>query len=175
MSHRSPRDAGFTLLEVMVAVVLLGIVVVQVTLVSANGMRVEGESRRRLDASLLADQLLADLETVALQGEVPELGTTEAEEEPYRIQIETRPLDAESLGLLEARDPELGPATALVGTEGLGSSSPLVEIQITVSWEEGFDTLEVRRTTFAFDAAAVAAQIPASGTGAEGAAEGDQG
>lgn len=158
------RAQAFTLLEVMVAVTMMAFVVTALTRAAVEGMRVEGEAFRRLRASLIADQLLADIESLPLQGGTVEVGVEEREEEEFRIRVETRPLDITRLGLEPETGPDATPLTALVGTEGLGSAPPLLEVLITVAWFEGVDELEVRRTTFSFDAVSVAALLPDAAT-----------
>lgn len=155
----SPRN-GFTLLEVMVAVAILGIVLSLLVQASVGGMAIEGDAHRRLAASLIADHLLADLESQALLGIPATIGRNESEEQGYRLLVEIHPLDPARLGLPEPSDPGVGPLTVLLG-DGGGTTPPLLEIEISVQWQEGVYTQEVRRSTFSFDAAAAAAQLPA--------------
>ncbi len=149
----------------MVAVTMMAFVITMLTEAAVDGMRVEGEAHRRLEASLIADRLLADIESQMMAGVPPEIGRDEAEEEPYRISVEARPLDLGRLGIVPDTSPGSSSLAALVGSEGLGSTPPLVEVEIRVEWDEGIHTLDTRRTTFSFDAAAVAAQLPAVASG----------
>ncbi len=159
-AERRRRGRGFTLLEVMVAVTMMAFVVTALTRAAVDGMRVEGEAHRRLRASLIADQLLADIESLPLQGATPEVGVEEDEQEEFGIRVETRPLDIARLGIQPEAGPDASPLAALVGSRSLGSSPPLLEVLITVSWFEGVDEIAVRRPTYSFDAAAVAALLP---------------
>jgi len=147
----------------MVAVTMMAFVVTALTRASVDGMRIEGEAYRRLQASLIADQLLADIESLPLQGGVAPVGVDESEQDGFSIRVETRPLDVTRLGLEFETGPEAPPLSALVGTEGLDSAPPLLEVLIIVSWFEGVDQIEVRRTTFSFDAASVAGLLPTDG------------
>lgn len=157
--NRRLGGRGFTLLEVMVAVAILGIVLALLVRAAVGGMAVEGDAHRRLAASLIADRLLAEVESQALLGTLPELGRTEDEEGGYQLAVETRPLELSRLGLAEPRDPALGAPTGLLGVGG-STSPPLLEVEVSVQWKEGVHTQEVRRTTFSFDAASVAEQLP---------------
>ncbi|MCP5067908.1 MAG: prepilin-type N-terminal cleavage/methylation domain-containing protein [bacterium] len=159
---RSTRS-GFTLLEVMVAIMALGIAMTLLTTVAIDGMRLEGDAYRRLGASRVADQLLADLESGLLGGVVPEVGQRELEIEGFTVVVEANPVDPAELGIdLSERDREAGPLDAFESDARAGTPSPLLEIQIAVSWQEGIYTQHVRRTTFSFDAASVASALPAS-------------
>lgn len=153
---------GFTLLEVMVAIMALGIAMTLLTRAAIDGMRLEGDAYRRLGASQVADQLLADLEGEMIGGLQPEIGQRQLEVDDFEVLIEVEPVDPTELGIeLLDRDRDSGPLTALLGDDRLGSEPPLLEIQIAVTWQEGIYTQEVRRTTFSFDAAGVAPAIPA--------------
>lgn len=144
----------------MVAVAILGIVLSLLIQASVGGMAIEGDAHRRLAASLIADRLLADLESEALLGTPVTIGRNESEEQGYRLLVEIRPFDPARLGLPEPSDPGMAPLTVLLG-DGGGTPPPLLEIEISVQWQEGVYTQEVRRTTFSFDAAAAATQLPA--------------
>ena len=65
------RQRGFTLLEVLAAVAILGILYVVLADVAMQGLLSEGRSRRRLEASLLADQALSDIEIEMASGGPP--------------------------------------------------------------------------------------------------------
>ncbi len=108
-SERFPR-AGFTLLEVMAAVAVLGLVYVVVARGAMQGLQTEGDASRRLRASLLADRVLNDLELSLAGGSAPALGETETSEEEFTVVVEVSPFDLASL--LEAANGEAaGPAS----------------------------------------------------------------
>lgn len=159
----------------MVAIALLALVTTSLTQVTVDGMRIEGEADRRLEASLLADRVLAELESQAFQGTAPEIGKDVQEEAGYQITLEARPLDLDRLGLIPPPSPGEPPPAALVGTPGLGSAPPLLQIEVVVAWQEGVHELSVRRTTFSFDAASAGAGITgASDNGPDPLTRGDE-
>jgi hypothetical protein len=135
------------MLEVLAAVLVLGLLYSVLADVAIEGLRAEGEASRRLQASLLADQLLGDLEAELVSGATPPFGAEEREQEPYRIEVAVVPLalppeviaavtEAFPQSRLLAKDPE---------------ESGIRQIDIRVRWDEGDRELSVARTTFAFD------------------------
>ena len=74
-------ERGLTLLEVMAAVALLGLVYTALASKATQGVMSESDSLRRFHASLLADQTLAEIETLAAMRQTPELGNREEESE----------------------------------------------------------------------------------------------
>jgi len=169
---------GFTLLEVLAGVLVLGILYTVLATAAIQGLQSEGRDRRRAEASLLADRSLAELESRLAMGVLLENETRELDEPPYRITIEVVPEDVVAMLPQEVReqtgvdDPgEL--ATLLVTDEG---ESRIQRISVTVSWEEGFETASTARTTYGFDKTGLADLFPAQGdTGAEGeTAEGEE-
>lgn len=143
-------ESGFTLLEVLGAVALLAFVYTTLSTVAIRGLRSEGESQRLLEASLLADWKLSELEMQIAQGIVPE--PDEYDESPYTVTLEVEgfaapapPPDPEQVG-----NPALD---ALFDPE----QTPIREITLTVSWTEGVDEHRVVRTTYGIDGAASAA------------------
>jgi prepilin-type N-terminal cleavage/methylation domain-containing protein len=148
------RSRGFTLLEVMAAVAILGIVFSVLAETAIQGLRAEGRSVRRLEASLLADQRLIDLEIELDAGAPPPEGRQESEEDDFTVVVEVRPFQ-----LPPPPNPEAAVHLAVDEpiSEGLQS---LREILITVSWLEGQSEMSVSRTTYGYDAAAFAAALP---------------
>ena len=73
------KDEGFTLLEVLVALVVLATTVVAVLQLFGGGLRLARAAGDHADAALLASARLADLEP----GPLTE-GTTEGTDGPYR-------------------------------------------------------------------------------------------
>jgi prepilin-type N-terminal cleavage/methylation domain-containing protein len=162
MRRPDPARVGFTLLEVLAAVAVLGILYVVLADVAIQGLRAEGRSRLRLEASLVADRRLSDLEIAIEAGGVPEFGATEDEEDLFRVATEVRPF---AIPLPPGID-----ADRAAPGEALAS---LREIELTVTWLEGEDEQSVRRTTYAFDRAAVAEQLGGAGpTGERGGERG---
>jgi prepilin-type N-terminal cleavage/methylation domain-containing protein len=163
------RSGAFTLLEVLAAVALLGVLYTTLASVAIQGVRSEGASRRELDASLLADRTLVSIEAELDAGEPPTLGVTEMEEEPYRVRVEAAAFDLEA-ALAAAAPPEGASAVVLpppAPTAPEGEAPPLIQIDVVVSWDEDGEERSIERTTFAFDPAAIeAAAPPASSEGA---------
>jgi prepilin-type N-terminal cleavage/methylation domain-containing protein len=141
------RSRGFTLLEVLVAVAVLGLLYTALAGVAIQGLRAEGESHRRLEASLLADSLLAELEVVLEEGAPPRPGREEDERDGFTIVTE---VSAYELPLeLEAPEGLRKGSPSLFG--GRTQESMIRRIDISVSWTEGADELSVHRTSFGLD------------------------
>ena len=144
-------DAGLTLLEVLGAVALLGIVYTVLAGSAIQALRSEGESRRRLEASLLIDERLAQLELEMAQGVVPSLGRREEPDEPYSLVLEVTPLELPEIAELFPVEPG---QPSLLAPPSIGSEPSLRRIDLQLLWVEGSGERSVRRTTFAFDVAA---------------------
>jgi prepilin-type N-terminal cleavage/methylation domain-containing protein len=159
------RRRGFTLLEVLAAVAVLGIVYVVVARAAIQGLQVEGDASRRLRASLLADRVLNDLELAMAAGSAPPVGRTEADEEDFAIVVEVTPFDVatllESARLEAAATSAPSSPLALLAPSARGAAAPLLSIGVRVSWIEGVIEQEVTRTSFAFDREAVSTQLEA--------------
>jgi prepilin-type N-terminal cleavage/methylation domain-containing protein len=168
LARCAARRRGFTLLEVLAAVAVLAIVYTVLAGSAMQGLANEGESYRRLQASLIADRYLAGIEASLAAG-APELGVTESEEGDFAVAVETRPFDLAALaaaaqetdGVRGAR-PTGGEAVGggvpfqLLVAPRDGTPPPLVEVQIAVRWLEGNQEQMVTRTTFASDPRVVA-------------------
>lgn len=170
MTGPSARPAaGFTLLEVLAAVLVLGLLYTMLAHVAIDGLRSEGESKRRLGASLLADRVLAEIESQLDAGVVPPLGSTEEQDDPYQVDVSVTPLELPF---------DLVPPSAEPGTKFeplvLGGDTPqdnrLRNIEVRVTWSELDRDLSVVRTTYAFDTSGLDAVLgtgtPGSDTGA---------
>lgn len=161
-------ERGLTLLEVLGAVALLGILYTVLAGSAIEGLRSEGESRRRLEASLLADERLAAIELSLDSGSVPPTGSASEEEDGFTVMTEVSAFEPPP-----AREPARsasGKPRSLAARRAAASSaeapslfekpaSPttppaLRTIEVTVRWEEAGEEREVRRTTYALDAAA---------------------
>lgn len=146
MRTSDTRALGFTLLEVMVAVAVLALLYTTLAGVTIQGLRAEGESSRRLEASLLIDRALADVEVSLQEGAPPPLGRQEEEEEGFVIATE---VSAWELPVKLEAPEGLPPGPSLFGSRG--QQSLVRRIDLRVSWTEGGEELEVRRTTFGLD------------------------
>ena len=69
-------ELGLTLLEVMAAVALLGILYAYLAKAASQGILTAGDSRWRLEASMLADDELVKLERQMLEGAPLETGSS---------------------------------------------------------------------------------------------------
>lgn len=144
VARTATRSAGFTLLEVLAAVAVLGLWFTVLASVGIQGLRAEGTNERRIRASLLADGLLADLEVQIADGELPE-EESESEDDEFAIRIVRTPIPDATLeegetALLALLDSELGDFAA-----------SLYQLRIDVTWTEGVDEQHVSRTTYAWD------------------------
>jgi prepilin-type N-terminal cleavage/methylation domain-containing protein len=166
------RRRGFTLLEVLVAVALLGLVVSVLAGSAIQGMGYEGDASRRLRASLLADRALWQVEASLKLGAPPAPSHEEAVEgEEFRVTVDVQPLDLSQAGLGALLAP---PAEAQGGAPQDPAAAaqaaalmPLFQVFVRVAWTEGLLEREVTRSTFAFDGTAAAQAL--------GAAEGQSG
>lgn len=101
LTRRPTREAGFTLLEVLVALVVLATAIVAILQLFGGGLRLARTAGDHADAALLASAKLADLEP----GPLAE-GTTDGTDGPYRW---TRRVTlAPALVPLEADSAEVG-------------------------------------------------------------------
>ena len=141
-------DSAFTLLEVMAAVAVVAIVFTTLARVANQGLQSQGTSRRRFEASLVADRALADVEAGLKVGIIPELGKEESEEGIFGVFVEVIPFDLASVVPEDADAP--GDAAAPTPA-ARAEESAVRAIEITVIWEEGFEEHSVVRTTFGLD------------------------
>jgi prepilin-type N-terminal cleavage/methylation domain-containing protein len=147
--------AGFTLLEVLVAVGVLGLLYTVLAGLAVQGLRAEGESARELRASLLADRALAEIET---GGDLRVAPPVEREEEEFVVAVEVAPFELElpPSTLRERSEARREPTGSLI-QRGRGTQAPaLRRIDVSVRWSEGVFEREVRRTSFALDPEAAA-------------------
>ncbi len=147
-------SAAFTLLEVMGAVVILGIVGVSLITSSMDSSHRARQARDRLTASLLADSALAEVESRAQAGGLTPGSQQDETPEGFAIVVETEAVDFASLagGSLGERDRDAGPAVLLEAQRGQASS--LMQIRVAVS--DGSGGLVAERTSFIFDPTASA-------------------
>ena len=159
-------NRGFTLFEVLGAVAILAILYTTLSTIAIRGLRSEGESRRMLEASMLADWELSEFELVLDTGAAPEIGTTVSEEEdgitvtwevtPFQTAIfensskQERDAKASSLAGQSASIPA-GQAEA-TDTD----PPPFLQLKLIVSWFEAGNERSVTRTIFAVDEDAAA-------------------
>jgi hypothetical protein len=170
------KRAAFTLLEVLGAVVVVGLVFVALARASIQALRAEGDAARRLEASLLADRLLGEIEQQSWLGTAPEVGTQESEEAGFSVVVDVQPytlLDAippreTTRQIQRDTNAEDGRRTVvqgatLIGEQRRGSDPPLRSVTVSVRWVDGVQEREVRRSTFALDLTSVQADLEALG------------
>jgi prepilin-type N-terminal cleavage/methylation domain-containing protein len=154
------RSPGFTLLEVLAAVAVLGLVYVVVARGAIQGMQTQGDASRRLRASLLADRTLNELELALAAGATPEIGETQSSQEDFEVVVEVAPFDVASLLealTVEEDRPETSTASLrLLEPSVRGGAPTVLSIVVRVAWIEGVSEREITRTSFAFDAEAAA-------------------
>jgi hypothetical protein len=165
---------GFTLLEVMGAVVVLGLVYVVLAEAAIQGLRGEGDADRRLRAGLLADAEIAQIESSLALGTAPVPGRSVRTDGDYEIEVSVTPFAPP--GELLANLPELDPAapSLLHGTRP-GDPGALRAVEVHVRWDDGSGPLEVVRVTWAYDPAAAEQALQLAGLGADAAQPGAPG
>jgi len=169
----SRYNRAFTLLEVMAAVALLGILYTVLARVAIEGLRAEGESERRLEASLLADSRLSEtFSTVEGSVAMPPVGHSEVTEGDFTIALDVSMFQPPTEWELAGSE---GPAPLLFASApGAPGAKALRTVELTVSWLEAGAERHVSRTMFLVDFAQVsaiaaamqaAAPAPAGNTG----------
>jgi len=189
---RSDRRAAFTLIEVLAAVAVLGILFTVLARSAAQGLRAEGESRRRMEATLLAELTLQELSDPSEEEDVaaPPPGIAEFEEEGFLVTVEVT--NTQIAPVLAAVAPEEDPRLrrrpgAEAEEERRGflqdpdprRDDPLRTVLVRVSWDDGIFERSVVRRSFAFDRNAVSDLLPQpepeTEEGPEDGAEGEDG
>lgn len=180
---------GFTLFEVLAAVLILGLFYTVLADSAVRGLRSEGMDRRRSAAAAIADTQLVELETLLANGaplqplyeelEVNEdyLLVTEIAAEDVLALLPPPPLDAPE----EPDDLQ----SLLVDERG---ESRVYRISVAVRWDEAGEPQEVLRRSWDFDRSQLAQLFPpesdsagaagaagAAGTAGGGEGEGDGG
>lgn len=157
MKRKASRGGrtGFTLLEVLAAVAVLGIWFTVLASIAIHGLRAEGRNERHLRASLLADTTLARIEQGLRLNEFPD-EFSESEAGDFRVEIETMLLqDVE----IEEVENDLG----ILLTELVPRlAENLHMIEVRVIWTEGYDEYTATRTTYAWDNASFNALLEGS-------------
>ncbi|MEZ4354139.1 MAG: prepilin-type N-terminal cleavage/methylation domain-containing protein [Myxococcota bacterium] len=156
-----PRAQGLTLLEVLAAALIFVMVMTVLVSSSSMGVRRAGLSARRLEADLVAESALADLEIQMRQGIAPLVEEEEQTRGDFVVRIART-------GFV----PGAGGGSAAIVADGAGELGPLLaqelpevakhlaRYDIEVSWV-GVDGVvdRVRRTSFAFDWEAASAEF----------------
>lgn len=163
-AHADPGSAsagavrGFTLLEVLAAVAILGLWYVVITHSSVLALHTQGESLRRLAAGAIADARLAELESDLLSGTVPPLGEVEEDEDSFRVKVEVAPFSQGWMPSEATDEAESGAAEesaadlpGLLAAETPGLLTDLYTLRVTVAWLEPDGFRLLTRASFAFD------------------------
>ena len=161
------KGQGFTLLEVLGAVAVLGIWYFVLAAWATDGLIREGQSLRKMRAGLIADRALAELEAISLGGAVPELmdevvEPEDLDDELYLIRKQITPFtldygsgktsEEQENDLAQSFNEDLPPLPSLLGQNIPGFARHLYQINVIVSWTEGFmNEQAVYRTTYVFD------------------------
>lgn len=157
---------GFTLIEVMLAAVILALSVAVIASSVMNAQLGEGDARRRAEASAYADRLLAEMEEKAARGAAIELGEHESSEGAFIATIEVVAFDPSALQQAESGAPKKGPANPAppqdepnasgaggwLATPEAEANPPVVQATIAVAFapdsDAGAPEPLVRRTSF---------------------------
>ena len=145
---------GFTLLEVLAAVAILGIWYMVIAALAMQGLRSEGESRRLLEASLVADAAIADLESSVAEGTPLPIEVTEEEKEDFLVITEVEVIDI-PIPLADGQPiPPTGPKSVFANLLGPKGESPVRRINVKVTWTEATRPRSVVRETYTLDLSA---------------------
>ncbi len=172
-NKRSARgERGLTLLEVLAATAIFSMVMTVLIGTSSTAVHRSGLAARRLEANLLADTVVADLEIEMRKKIAPVVEKTEwtTEDEEYVIRVQNRTIQEALAAPVEtvadeaegAEAPALpGPgATQIGGGAGIGTllagelpevAKHLRQYDIEIVWVGADGPESVTRTTFAFD------------------------
>ena len=148
---------GFTLIEVMAAVAVIGLVFSLLARMNIQGLRAEGRAARQLAAGLVADRVLAELEASLLAGVTPPLGRNERREDDFRVQIDVAGFEL-VLPPPEGRDvPDAlqdggdSDDTLIRARQRPRTPSSLRQIDVVVAWDAPGGEERIARRTFGYD------------------------
>jgi hypothetical protein len=146
----------------MAAVVVLAVFGTLLAEQAMQGMRYEGDARRRMRASLLADRALWQVEAGLKLGAPPQPKQEETQtEDGFQVRVDIQPLDLAQLGLAP---PAETPGEAASPAASAGALPlPLYHVSVRVAWIEALVEQAVTRTTFAYDGTAVAQALGTAG------------
>ena len=176
------RAGGFTLIEVVGAVAIVGIVFLILSTATFSGIAAEGTAHRRLEASLVADDALAEVELQMLMSLPIEIDATEFGDldgdglTEYAVIGEMSPYDPTT----EIRAGSNGALSGNSRTSNTTSQTEMQRVRIDVFLANEFGEAEdgdlplASRTAFILDTETINTLAPSRGAGAP-TEEGDQG
>ncbi|MBW2423984.1 MAG: type II secretion system protein [Deltaproteobacteria bacterium] len=158
---------GLTLLEVLAAFLIFTMVFTVLMGSSQTAVHSQGLAHRRLEANLLADQVLADLE-VQMQMRTTPILPDSLSSDPFEIEVTEAgfgpdPGDDPSAALGGPGELDLASADviSLLALEMPEAAKFLRRYDVEVRWQEAEGPERVRRTTFAFDWESASAELAA--------------
>ena len=155
---------GLTLLEVLAAVALLGLVYTALASRATQGVMSESDSLRRFHATLHADAALAQVEIEVASGNTPVIGTErfETEDGIYSVKVETSAWSPP----LPDPDPGQPPLNAPNLLEhGNVREGILLRVQVVVTWHGVAGERSIDRTTFVLNHRALDGVAPSADAG----------
>ncbi len=160
---RRGTSRGFTLLEVLGAVAIIGVAFTLLARANIEALRAEGTARRQLAASLVADRSLAELEAGVLAGAPPAVGRRDQEVDGFAVAIDVQPMDFVlpplPEGVVSGFEATTPANTLLPDARSGRETTPLRHVRIEVTWEDLGGPRSVLRETFVFDTSAVEATL----------------
>jgi len=155
---------GFTLLEVLAAAMIFAMVVTVLIGTSSSLVARAGLSASRLEASLIAEQELALLESFTNTQQTPPDDKQETRDR-FAIRVYSEPaLDDFGGGPIGLPGQDGGSAAsgvaAILALEAPGVDQFLLRYEIRVEWIEGAVPETIRRTTYVFDWEGARAALP---------------
>ncbi len=139
---------AFTLLEVLAAVAFVGLVFTALSRSATVGIIAEGDNRRRMQAAMLADAAMTELELAFQAMTFPPDGITEEEIDDFVIVTEVTPWIVPP-ELAEAIEDAFPDGTELFGGQLTGDVGTVLEIAIRVEWFDGSRENFIERVTLA--------------------------
>ncbi len=179
---RSRRNAGLTLLEVLAAAMIFAMVMTVLVGTSSTAVHRSGQASKQLEANLVADAFLADLEIQINQRIAPVIEEADSNRDDFTIQVQRVSLlgeatDGSGIGLNGFGDADAGSGAGEIAGLLAGDLPEVVkhlyQYDLNVSWVDSSGVQSVTRTTFAFDWQAAALEFAElfQGAGEEGTGE----
>jgi prepilin-type N-terminal cleavage/methylation domain-containing protein len=166
-AQRTSRANGFTLLEVLASAMIFAMVVTVLIGTSSNAVHRVGLSASRLEASLIAEEELALLESFLNTHRTPPDDKEETKDR-FAVRVYSEPaVDDFGGGIVgspeQSGDPgnsTPGSVAGILAAEAPGVDQFLLRYEIRVEWIEGALPETIRRTTYAFDWEGARAALP---------------